>query len=367
MSSNHNFNTTINTAIQMLNTGEKERAIKYLTHYCETEPNNPEIPRNIAIFLQKNKMPFKAEIFYHYSLLIDGKQASIFFNLGVIYQSINKIKKAINSYLQATTISPNYARAFANLAYLYHEINNIKKCEEACNTAIKLDPNNPQIKHMASALGIFPPPDTADQQYIKNIYNDYAKDYDQHLSLTLKSNVPELIHNSTIKHINTQCSNLKLLDLGCGTGNCGILFKKVTQKMTGIDLSNEMINKAREKKCYSDLHTAEINEYLCNNKVLFDITISSDVLIYVGDLLSIFKGVHKSLNKNGLFAFSVETSENSESDFILSHTGRYKHNLNYITKISKACNFTILSSEKAILRKQNNKNVVGQVCVIKKY
>ncbi|MFK5891835.1 MAG: tetratricopeptide repeat protein [Pseudomonadota bacterium] len=364
MTTKKNISGILSNALQTIKTGNKRLAIQFLSDYCTDDSDDANIPREIANFLQKNNMPIKAEMFYQNSLSIDNNQSSIYFNLGVIYQQMDKTEQAIAAYIQATEISPDYAKAYANLGYIYHETGDTEKSKAACLKAQSLDPENPQIKHMIAALGIEPLPETANQQYIKDLYKDYAGHYDEHLSVTLKSKVPELIFNTTLEFMTSKSPTNTLLDLGCGTGICGNLFIDHANKMTGVDLSEEMIEEARKKEIYSQLFVSDLGEYLVKNNDTFDIAISSDVLIYIGNLQEIFDGVYKSLNKNGLFTFSIESSFNSEDDFILDSTGRYKHNPAYIENIAKNSGFTILSSNETELRQQNKKGVIGRIYVV---
>lgn len=371
MASNKNLSQILNQATQILRTGNKAQAVEYLSNFCNTQPHNAALPRDIGIFFQQNNMPLKAEMFYRHSLSLDNSQAAIHFNLGVIYQNMGKTEQAIQTYLEAVEAQPDYARAFANLGYLYHETGNHDKCKECCLNAQRLEPDNPQIKHMIAALGIDPLPEAADQQYIKNLYKEYADHYDKHLSVTLKSRVPELIHTATLKHLEKPRSDYNLLDLGCGTGVCGQLFSQYTRNMIGVDLSEEMIEEARKKGIYQALYASDIDEYL--NKTIashgnekYDIIISSDVLIYIGNLKSVIEGASRALNSVGLFSFSIESSIDSGDDFILDATGRYKHNPQYISRMSRENNFDILSSAETALREQNKQAVTGRIYVLGK-
>lgn len=358
-----NLEAILNDTIQILKTGNRELATQYLLDYCARNPDNAEIRFEIGKFLQQRNMPFKAEIFYRDSLKIDKKQAIIHFNLGVIYQNLNKIDDAIKEYKTATNVDPKYARAYANLGYLYNETGDKGKCRDACLAAQKLDPENPQIKHMIAALGIAPAPEMADKQYIKNLYDEYASSYDSHLSVTLKSKTPELVYDATIKHAGTTNTDKIILDLGCGTGICGELFKPHANTLIGVDLSEKMIRQAHNKNIYTSLFATDIVEHLNNDTISYDFIFSSDVIIYIGNLKELFNAVKKSLKTGGLFTFSVESTSDTKENYILGATGRYQHNHKHITALAKQCGFSILSSDEAPLRKQNNKDVIGRIYV----
>lgn len=364
------LNNILQKAIQILQTGNKDLAIQSLSDYCNKQPDNTDIRRDIGIFLQQNKMPFKAEIFYLDALRIDNNQAVVHFNLGIIYQNLNKIEQAINSYRQATEIESDYARAYANLGYLYKQAGDIERCRQACLTAQKLEPEDPQIKHMIAALGIEEAPEKADPVYIKNLYDNYASDYDDHLSVTLKSKVPELIYDTTMAMLKRQADNkiqdLTILDLGCGTGICGQHFSPHTKEMVGVDLSEQMIAEAEKKNIYTKLYASDITEHLDSSNLECDVVISSDVLIYFGDLNNVFKGVYKVLKHDGLFSFSIESLSGSSEDYSLDDSGRYKHNKRHITQLAKNNNFSIISSDETALRQQNRQDVIGRIYVLQK-
>lgn len=370
MGSNKGLKHIMQKSIKMLQAGNRDSAIQLLTDYCKKRPNDAETRRDIGIFLQQNNMPFKAESFYLDALRINNDHAVIHFNLGVIYQNINMVNQAIKSYKRAIDVSANYTQAYANLGYLYKQTGDITKCRQACLIAQRLEPENPQVKHMIASLGINEAPEAASQDYIKNLYDNYAEKYDQHLSITLKSKVPELIYKATLALYNRDTEsgiieNINILDLGCGTGISGELFSKHTNKMVGIDLSEKMIAEAKKKDIYSSLIISDITEYLNNNSEMYDIIISSDVLIYFGNLHNVFKGATKALHDGGLFSFSIEALSEESGDYSLKESGRYKHNHKYISNLAEENNLSILSATKTVLRQQNNEDVKGRIYVLK--
>ncbi len=70
---------------------------------------------------------------------------------------------------------------------------------------------------------------------------------------------------------------LKVLDVGCGTGAMGLLFAEMGHQVTGIDLSQAMLAKAREKayaqKISIDLRTGDA-EHLPFNDGSFDVVVN---------------------------------------------------------------------------------------------
>ncbi|MGO8659116.1 methyltransferase domain-containing protein, partial [Rhizobium ruizarguesonis] len=64
----------------------------------------------------------------------------------------------------------------------------------------------------------------------------------------------------------------RLLDLGCGTGLTGGALRDLCEDMTGIDISEKMVEIAHEKDLYETLFVAEVEDFLDDNdEEAFDI------------------------------------------------------------------------------------------------
>ena len=97
----------------------------------------------------------------------------------------------------------------------------------------------------------------------------------------------------------------QILELGTGTGIHASLLQKKGLSVTGIELSDEMAQQAREKgiECYVN----DCSEFSLNKK--FDAVISLfHVISYVTEnnrLQKTFQKVHEHLNPEGIFLFDV--------------------------------------------------------------
>lgn len=101
----------------------------------------------------------------------------------------------------------------------------------------------------------------------------------------------------------------KILEIGCGGGQCSIAFAKRGAIATGIDFSKEQIKYARE---LAGENKVGVNFIQGNLEKRFpiasgsqDIVFSSYALQYVG-LEKCFREVHRVLKNKGLFVFSLE-------------------------------------------------------------
>ena len=99
---------------------------------------------------------------------------------------------------------------------------------------------------------------------------------------------------------------LRVLDLGCGTGLAGLLFKPCAARLTGIDLSPAMIEKARARDVYDSLIVGDIETALIGE---YDLILAADTLVYLGDLRPVFAAVADHLAPGGFFLFTTEAKE----------------------------------------------------------
>ena len=100
-----------------------------------------------------------------------------------------------------------------------------------------------------------------------------------------------------------------ILDLGCGTGIHAEMLYDKGYDICGVDLSEEMLNEARESAKKSNKNI----EYICSNITELNINKKYDVVTslfhvisYISsneDLLKTFKNIKNHLNEGGLFIF----------------------------------------------------------------
>jgi predicted TPR repeat methyltransferase len=133
--------------------------------------------------------------------------------------------------------------------------------------------------------------------------------------------------------------------------------------MTGVDLAPRMLETAGRRGTYTALVEDDVATFLDKSApASFDIAVSTDVFIYIGDLRDVFAGARKAIRPGGLFGFSIETS--ATEDFVLLHTRRYAQSLAYIRRLADEHGFQVLSMEPAVLRKERGADTAGHVIVL---
>ena len=143
---------------------------------------------------------------------------------------------------------------------------------------------------------------------MKNSYKRFAYFYDEVTS--------ELEYDLWLEFIEPYLkSNDKILDLACGTGTFATMLKLKGFDSYGLDLSDEIIEIANEKRKINHLdipfYVADMTSFELDNK--FDvITCFFDSINFLDNkskIKKMFDKVYKHLNDNGYFIFDIASKE----------------------------------------------------------
>lgn len=124
------------------------------------------------------------------------------------------------------------------------------------------------------------------------------------------------------------------LDLGCGTGQLGTKLPNSYTRLTGIDLTEEMITLARERGIYSDLWTGDLVQVMAGMSEPVDTVFAACVFPYIGDLSGVFAQAGRLLNPGGAFVFSVDPAPDS-MEIGVTVTGEFSHSLRYLRGLAE--------------------------------
>ncbi len=336
-----------------------EKFKKALIHYSAARnlsPHDPDILFNYSLCLKKLGNFHAAilsfiEFTSTYPDDVDG-----YYNLGNCYRELKRYEKAVKAYQHVLKISPDHLPGNKNLAYIYHLLGDRDNAVTLYRHVLNLEPGNEQATHMIAAItgdnAVLAPTD-----YIREVFNNYSETFEIDLVEGLQYTVPSKLRSGLdiVNHSNKTFS--KCIDLGCGTGLAGIQFHDKCNHLTGIDISDKMIKKAKNKNIYDNLESVEITSFLKTRKDEYDLVIAADVLTYIGDLDPIFKAVTPATTKHALFCFSTENS--AYPDFHICATGRFAHGQNYVTETACKYGWNCLKKIETNLRKEKADWVEG--------
>jgi predicted TPR repeat methyltransferase len=335
--------------------GDLQAAIESYQKGIQIDPNAFEVYNSMGnTFLAVGDL-VQAVNSYRKAIKIKPDYAEVYNNIGVTLSVKRDHEGAINAFHQSLLINPGLVGTHYNLG---STLNSQGKTEEAIKTykrVLELDPDNVSARHILSAL-TGQQTASAPSVYVEGLFDDYAVRFDQSLVDQLKYNVPKLIAELILEH-QTDAPLGSVLDLGCGTGLAGVELKDFCQKIEGIDLSKKMLAKARQKNVYSKLNHAGIVEYLTEAPLDFDLFLSTDVFIYVGELSEVFRLIKSRNRRHGRLAFSTEHTQ--KADFFLEKSGRYSHSKGYIESLCNKFDYQLLHFSTNDLRKSGSEFITG--------
>lgn len=344
-----------------------------INHYkcsLELHPENINAIQNLGMLLTsieefQHALPY-LETAYNKDRA--NKDSAEFLNyLANCYINTGNPTKAIAYLEQATALHSNNndikESIHHNLAILYLGNSKYIKAKEHFTMALALNNNNKTAKHMLAALNQ-QHTQQAPQQYIIELFDQYANYYNKHLKDTLQYKLPEKFRELYAKYNKTKAVQ-NTLDLGCGTGLCGIYFRDTTVNLIGVDLSKNMLLQAKILDAYDLLIQADIQQYQTFKDNYFDLIIAADMVPYTGDLENLFTNIKTLMKHDSKCIFNIELLENNDQElFKLQLTGRYAHTLCYIESLLKTFNLVILEHITTTIRLQNNVPVIGVIFLI---
>jgi len=336
--------------------GQLNSAVKCYEEVLVIRPEFAEMHNNLGVVLQNQGHLNEAVKHLEKAVTIKPDFAEAHNNLGNIRKDLDQYDAAISCYEKAISIKSNYAEAHFNLGTMLYQLGMLEASIVSLEFAVSNKANYGEALHLLNALTgktTKSPP----KEYVEKLFDDYADEFDNSLVEQLQYKLPFLI----TELVNTVAPSLSkfnnVIDLGCGTGLAGQELRGISNRLTGVDLSNKMIIKAKERQVYDHLITGDISKALSNTTEKYDLFVALDVLIYIGEVSSIFKAIRNCCSQSAIFIFSIEVQ--TDGDYSLLKTGRYSHSLDYILRNSSR--FKLLESREVKLRKDNEKWITGNI------
>lgn len=108
---------------------------------------------------------------------------------------------------------------------------------------------------------------------VKNAFDDWAETYESDVvpKLDLRGYSYSELASMVLSYYKAGKNNDPILELGVGTGVLGKQIKGHMQdiQIDGLDISSEMLKKAKEKQIYNELYLSSADEYMYEKKRSF--------------------------------------------------------------------------------------------------
>lgn len=253
-----------------------------------------------------------------------------------------------------------------NRALALEKAGDIDAAVKAYEDVLTIDPEDhggASVRIASMGRGETPP--KAPDAYVETLFDQHAEAFEDILVEQLGYTVPMIVRQ--------RLQELKLgpfkrmLDLGCGTGLTGGTLRDMVEDITGIDISENMVEIAHEKDLYETLFVAEVEDFLeDNDEANFDLITATDVLPYLGALEPLFFGASENLVAGGLFIFSSETLPDAimaGRTYMVGPHQRFAHAASYVRERLQSTGFELLEMTDINVRMQDGNPTPGHLVI----
>lgn len=285
--------------------------------------------------------------------------------LGETLRMLDRHEAAIRHYRHALDAYPAFAGPlYSALAEAHKSAGDLASTARCYRKLLELRPDDELVRHHLNAVtgehSNAPPLD-----YVRKLFDGYADTFDAHLVNTLAYQTHILLGEAIREVAGTSRGDLDCLDLGCGTGLLGPEIRMQCRTLVGCDLSEKMVDRARDRKLYDQLEVSDLQAFLAARQSgSADLIAAADVFVYLGQLDAIFEQGRRVLRPGGWLAFSVEWLEEGADGYALRSSGRYAHATLYINRLCEQTGYTVVQCRDVTLRHEANQPMAGQLYVL---
>lgn len=253
-----------------------------------------------------------------------------------------------------------------NRALAHEKAGEIDAAVAAYHEVLTIDPeDHGGASVRIAALGRGDAPPRAPDAYVETLFDQHAEDFEEILVEQLGYAVPLMVLQR-LQELDLGPFK-RMLDLGCGTGLTGGAMRDLVEDITGIDISENMVEIAHEKDLYDTLYVAEIEDFLeDNDDEPFDLITATDVLPYLGALEPLFFGAAENMVPGGILVFSSETLPDevmAGRPYMVGPHQRFAHAEAYVRERLDATGFDLVDITEINVRMQDGEPTPGHLVV----
>lgn len=268
-----------------------------------------------------------------------------------------------NQKIDEEALAEAYHRALA-----LEKAGDIDAAVKAYEEVLAIDPEDhggAAVRIASMGRGETPP--KAPDAYVETLFDQQAEAFEDILVEQLGYAVPMIVRQR-LQALQLEPFK-RMLDLGCGTGLTGEALRDMVDDITGMDLSENMVEIAHEKDIYETLYVAEVEDFLeDNDDDAFDLITATDVLPYLGALEPIFFGAAENMVEGGLLIFSSETLADdvlAGRPFMVGPHQRFAHAETYVRERLVATGFEVIEVTDINVRMQDGHPTPGNLVIAK--
>jgi predicted TPR repeat methyltransferase len=335
-----------------------DEGIALIRRSLERAPDNAHAWNNLGNVLASDGQEEEAVGAYLRAINLDIEIGQAWQNLGSAIGRSGNPRKAIALFSRIIETTPGLVTAYEALGRVLRVMGLKDEAVAVYKRWLELEPDRATAQHLFAANSGERVPDRAADSYMVELFDNFSKDFDEKLA-KLGYSAPAILVEKLRTEIGSSAPLAHILDAGCGTGLCGPLLRPLCMRLTGVDLSPGMLEKARSRGGYDELVASELCAYMRTRNGEFDAVISADTLVYFGALEEAMAAAKQCLKAGGCLTFTVEALAQEGEDHAIQHHGRYAHSGKYVRRCLAQAGFAEPAIERVILRKEMGKDVHG--------
>ena len=353
-----------NYANTLRNLGRSHDAINAYKHALNLRPLYPAAYYNMGNVLNLLGHTEEAQTCYENVLEIDPDHDKATRSLAQLHARARRSREALVLYQGLLARNPGDVDALLGVAICLINAGDEAAAIDALARVVKLAPSAEAPRFLLDALR-GESRDAMPAEYTRGLFDGYADRFEQDLVVNLEYSAPaELL--ALLDEATPQARQYTdALDVGCGTGLAGEVFRSRVTRLTGIDMSSAMLAKAEEKGVYDALLAGDAVELVRDGTDTFDLVTCCDTLPYIGDLVPLFTAVGARTTAGAHFLCTTELAETSS--YRLQNSARFAHAAEYVIQCASAAGFDTLAQKTIRLRRHRDGWTTGGVyCFVRR-
>jgi predicted TPR repeat methyltransferase len=393
--------TLLEKAQALYMAGRLDEAASLYRQRLQAKPQDLEANQALAMIYFQSRQFELAQYFAGEALKLDPTYLDGLRLKGMALMQLGRLNPALMCFSEALALKPDSIELLVNHATALLELKRLDEALAGFDQVVALDPENAvgwnnrantlvaleRLDEAAScydrALQIRPDLETAKSNRflvllqlrkvsriadfaLRDMFDEVATRFDHlmvegldyrghlHLRTLADAKLPRLT------------PPLQVLDLGCGTGLVGDAFKDLAAggRLDGIDLAPRMLEVARKRGIYGDLILGDLETVLAAPGPSYDLIVSADTMVYLGDLAPTFEGVFNRLKTGGFYLFAVESKEGSGWE--QTDVSRFRHSEAYLKEEAARCGLAYFARMNCTLRYEREAPVPGFAVALQK-
>ena len=295
--------------------------------------------------------------------IVEPPDSSMFAETSRELRDEGKVLPALVCQEHATVLQPDLAEYWCALGELAHIVGRRERAREAYESYLERRPEDAEVKQIVTALRHESPPSRAPNECVRQLYSRFSAFYEENMCGDLNYQAPLRIEELLNEHLG-ETRDLDVLDLGCGTGLSARPLRSRARSLAGVDISPEMLERARATSLYDELEAAELTSWFGECGTKFDLIVACDTFIYFGDLRQVVLPAAEHLRPGGWLIFTVE--QGTASPYKLTDSGRYSHSEDHVRAVADDAGLFVLSLKDGFLRQEYGEAVTGLITLMEK-